>query len=83
MDFWFDYKVINMVEMLVDVEFFVVVVFWFGIFMVLVDLVFFVFFFVELVVVFVDVVDMGEKSVLYGLFDDLLFIFVKLINDSW
>lgn len=81
-DPWSDYKVTNMAEMSADAEFPAVAASWLGTSMVPDDSAFLALPPAELAAAFADVVDTGEKSASYGLFDDLSLTFAKSINDS-
>lgn len=81
-DPWSNYKVTNMAEMSADVEFPAVAATWLGTSLVPQDSAFLRVAPGELAAAFADVVDQGEKSASYDLFDDQSLDLVKSIVDS-
>jgi hypothetical protein len=81
-DPWSNYKVSNMAEMSADAVFPDVAATWLGTSLVPSDSAFLTVPPAELAPAFADVVDTGEKSQYYGLFDDLALNLAKSITDS-
>ncbi|MFK3679258.1 glycosyl transferase [Microbacterium sp. NPDC090218] len=81
-DPWSNYKVNNMAEMSADAVFPDVAATWLGTSLVPSDSAFLTVPPEELAPAFADVVDAGEKSQYYGLFDDLALNLAKSITDS-
>lgn len=81
-DPWSNYKVTNMAEMAADAVFPNVAATWLGTSLVPSDSAFLTLPPAELAPAFADVVDVGEKSEFYGLFDDLSLKLATSITDS-
>ncbi len=81
-DPWSNYKVSNMAEMSADAVFPDVAASWLGTSLVPSDSAFLTLPPAELAPAFADVVDSGEKSEFYGLFDDLALNLATSITDS-
>lgn len=81
-DPWANYKVSNIAEMSADAVFPEVAASWLGTSLVPSDSAFLTMAPAKLATAFADVVDSGEKSESYGLFDDLALNLAKSITDS-